>query len=47
MIDAVFATLLFAVSATCGNRSARLVGGVEGEMRGWPVVTGQLGDAVA
>jgi len=29
MINAVFATLLFAVSATCGNRSSRLVGGVE------------------
>lgn len=29
MIDAVLATLLFAISATCGNRSARLVGGVE------------------
>lgn len=29
MINAVIATLLFAVSATCGNRSARLVGGME------------------
>jgi drug/metabolite transporter (DMT)-like permease len=29
MINAAIATLLFAVSATCANRSARLVGGVE------------------
>lgn len=29
MINAIVATLLFAVSATCANRSARLVGGVE------------------
>jgi drug/metabolite transporter (DMT)-like permease len=29
MINAVIATLLFAVSATCANRSARLVGGAE------------------
>ena len=29
MINAVAATLLFAVSATCANRSARMVGGVE------------------
>lgn len=40
MIDAVLATLLFSVSATCGNRSARLVGGVEANF--WRLVLATL-----
>jgi drug/metabolite transporter (DMT)-like permease len=40
MINAVVATLLFAVSATCANRSARLVGGVEANF--WRLVLATL-----
>lgn len=40
MINAVFATLLFSVSAICGNRSARLVGGVEANF--WRLVLATL-----
>jgi len=40
MINAFIATLLFAVSATCANRSARLVGGVEANF--WRLILAAL-----